>query len=276
MRAEPLRPGRARLWTALVVFLITLSVGGGASLALTDGFRARVEDSARRDALVIGTSVARTLAQQFERAARFNVPLKLIPGVDAYLADTLAGTPGITQIVLRGPDGREIRSAVGEEPGTDQASAPVTVDGLQVASVEVSTNPAALISSSARFRLSSMLAVLATAVAFALAAAFLAGSRLDAEHARLASGLARAAQEEFEPGPLDHRRPPRTGSGAVGRAYGALLQGNRRVTERRAALEAYAEELLAVDFDGALRPDVERIRREVLARPATADKARSS
>lgn len=275
MRAEPLRPGRARLWTGLFVFFITVLVGGGASLLLTNGFRARMEDSARRDALVIGTSVARTLAQQFERAARFNVPLKLIPGVDAYLADTLAGTPGIAQIVLRGPDGREIRSAVGDEPGTDQTSAPVTVDGLQVAAVEVSTNPAALISSSERFRMRSMLAVLVTAVAFAVLAALIAGSHLDADLARVASGLARTAQEDFTPTPLDHRRSGRLGRGGVGRALAALIQGNRRVVERRTALEAYAEELLAVDFDGALRPDVERIRREVVARPA-ADRARSA
>ncbi|MBB6310257.1 hypothetical protein [Xanthobacter tagetidis] len=275
MPAEPLRAGRARLWTALFVFFITLVVGGGASLLLTNGFRDRVEDSARRDALVIGTSVARTLAQQFERAARFNVPLKLIPGVDAYLADTLAGTPGIAQIVLRGPDGREIRSAVGDEPGIDQTSAPVTVDGLQVAAVEVSTNPSALISSSERFRMRSLLAVLATAVAFAVLAAILAGSHLDADQARVASGLARTAQEDFEPTALDQRRSGSLGRGGVGRALSALIQGNRRVAERRAALEAYAEELLAVDFDGALRPDVERIRREVVTRPV-ADKARSS
>jgi hypothetical protein len=61
----------------------------------------------------------------------------------------------------------------------------------------------------------------------------------------------------------------------VGRALTALIQGNRRVAERRTALEAYAEELLAVDFDGALRADVERIRREVVARPA-ADRGRSA
>lgn len=274
MRPEPSRPGRARLWTALFAFAVTLVVGGGASLALVDGFRGRVEDSARRDALVIGTSVARTLAQQFERAARFNVPLKLIPGVDAYLAETLATTPGITQIVLRGLDGREIRSAVGEEPGVNSTSAPVTVDGLQVAAVEVSTNPAALITTSGRVRLKAGLAVLACAVIFALLAALLAGSHLDADHARLAAALARAAQEDFDPTPLDLRRPGRMRYGAVGRAHGALLHGNRRVLERRTGLEAYAEELLAVDFDGTLRPDVERIRHEVLTRPAP--KGRSS
>jgi hypothetical protein len=31
--------------------------------------------------------------------------------------------------------------------------------------------------------------------------------------------------------------------------------------------DAYAEELLEVDFDGSVRPDVERLRREVLGRP---------
>lgn len=275
MRPEASRNGRARLLTGLFAFFVTLLVGGSAALLLVDGFQGRAVESARRDALVIGNSVARTLAQQFERAARFNVPLKLIPGVDAYLAETLQGTPGITQIVLRGADGREIRSAVGETAGTDSASAPVLVDGLQVGSVEVSTNPAALSAAFGHFRIKALVAVALCAALAGLAGAFLVGSKLDAQRARLAESLARAAAEDFEPVQGETRRYGPLRRGAVGRAFRALAQGNRRLMERRLTFEAYAEELLAVDFDGALRPDVERVRREVMARPAAGESERS-
>ncbi len=41
----------------------------------------------------------------------------------------------------------------------------------------------------------------------------------------------------------------------------------RRIGAKVTAFQAYAEELLAVDFDGQLRPEVERIRREALPAP---------
>lgn len=274
MRPKATPAGNGRLLTGLFAFLLTLVVGGGATFLLVDGFKDQVDESARRDALVIGNSVARTLAQQFERAARFNVPLKLIPGVDAYLAETLADTPGLTQIVLRGPDGREIRSAIGENPGTDSTSVPVLVDGLKVGSVDVTTNPTTLSASFNSIRLKAALAVLGCALLSGLAGAFLVGGRLDDQRARLAESLARAAADDCEPSPIDLRRGGQKRAGAIGQAFGALAQGNRRLMERRTVFEAYAEELLAVDFDGTLRPDVERVRREVLTPHAAGEKGR--
>lgn len=274
MPHEPSGNGHGRLLAGLFAFMVTLVVGGTATFFLVDGFKARVDQSARRDALVIGNSVARTLAQQFERAARFNVPLKLIPGVDAYLSETLADTPGLSQIILRGPDGREIRSAIGENPGTDSTNAPVLVDGLKVASVEVSTNPSALSASFNQIRTVAVIAVIACAVLSGLAGAFLVGAGLNAQRALLAESLARAATDDFEPTSSELRRASQMRSGAVGRAFSALMQGNRRLLERRAAFDAYAEELLAVDFDGTLRPDVERVRLEVNAPTAAHEKGR--
>lgn len=274
MPHEPSGNGHGRLLAGLFAFMVTLVVGGTATFFLVDGFKARVDQSARRDALVIGNSVARTLAQQFERAARFNVPLKLIPGVDAYLSETLADTPGLSQIILRGPDGREIRSAIGENPGTDSTNAPVLVDGLKVASVEVSTNPSALSASFNQIRTVAVIAVIACAVLSGLAGAFLVGAGLNAQRALLAESLARAATDDFEPTSSELRRASQMRSGAVGRAFSALMQGNRRLLERRAAFDAYAEELLAVDFDGTLRPDVERVRLEVNAPTAAPEKGR--
>lgn len=266
--------GRGRLLTGLFALLLTLVLGGAAAALLVNGYRARVEESARQDARVIGTSVARTLAQQFEKAARFGIPLKLLPGVESHLSETLARTPGLTQIVLRGADGREIRSAIGEQQGTDSVSAPVVVDGNTVANVEVTTNPAALATSFADIGVKAAVVVVICAALSALAAGLLVGSGIERARDRLTVGMMRAVEGDFGTG--EEARRVRGGSqhGAVGRALRELQRGNRRVAERRAVFEAYAEELLAVDFDGGLRPDVERVRREAMAPPARAEKGR--
>ncbi|MFG1345753.1 hypothetical protein V5F59_12730 [Xanthobacter autotrophicus DSM 431] len=275
MQPEPPEGGRGRLLTGLFALILTLVLGGAAAALLVDGYRARVEESARRDALVIGTSVARTLALQFEKAARFGIPLKLLPGVESHLSETLARTPGLTQIVLRGADGREIRSAIGEQQGADSVSAPVVVDGNTVASVEVTTNPAALATSFADIGVKAAVVVVICAALSALAAGLLVGSGIERARDRLTAGMIRAVEGDFGTGE-DTGRRMRGGSqhGAVGRALRELQHGNRRVVERRAVFESYAEELLAVDFDGGLRPDVERVRREVMAPPARAEKGR--
>lgn len=277
MPPEIAESGRARLVTGLFALILTLVLGGIAAAVLLNGYRARVEESARRDALVIGTSVARTLAQQFEKAARFGIPLKLLPGVEQHLSETLTRTPGLTQIVLRGSDGREIRSAIGEHSGTDSVSAPVVVDGNTVAAVEVTTNPAALATSFADIGLKAAVVVTVCAALAALAAGLLVGNALERARARLANGLAEAVNGHYGDRDvmMQHRRR-HSARGAVGRAFRELERGNRRVAERRSVFEAYAEELLAVDFDGGLRPDVERVRREVMAPPGRADKVRGS
>lgn len=268
--------GRARLVTGLFALMLTFVLGGIAATLLVNGYRTRVEESARRDALVIGTSVARTLAQQFEKAARFGIPLKLLPGVEQHLSETLTRTPGLTQIVLRGADGREIRSAIGEHAGTDSVNAPVVVDGNTVAAVEVTTNPAALATSFADIGLKAAVVVTVCAALAALAAGLLVGSALERSRTRLANGLTEAVNGQYGSHDTHIHHARRHGPrGAVGRAFRELDLGNRRVVERRAVFEAYAEELLAVDFDGGLRPDVERVRREVLAAPGKADKGRS-
>lgn len=260
---EPGPSPRTRLMVGLFCALTTLLFSGIASAILVTTYRERVEDSARRDVMVIGTSVARALAQQFEKAARFDIPLKLLPGVESHLSDTLAGTPGLTQIVLRGADGREIRSAIGEIPGTDIVSAPVTAHGRPVASVEVSTNPAALGASFANLGVMASGVVALAALLSGLLGALFAGGFLDRRRRRLAAGLARNARGDFAPsGPARSAR-----TGPVGQAFRALAQGARHVNARRQVFEAYADELLSVDFEGELRPDIEHLRREVMAKP---------
>lgn len=265
MRTDPQSPptGRDRLTCAVFVFLVTLLVGGMAAALIVTSFRQRVENEARRDATLIGTTVARALASQFEKAARYGIPLKLLPGVEAYLDETLSRTPGLTRIVLRGPDGRELRSAVGPGLGTDTVSMPIQVDAIQMGQVDVVTTPTTLSYAFADLNRDAVLAVLACAIVGAGVAAVFAGASLARSRSRLVAMLGKTASGDYDLGP-----PPAIFSfGAVGAAFLALRAGARRILERQASVQAYAEEILTVDFDGRLRPEVERVRRKVLARP---------
>ncbi|MFH1554916.1 MAG: hypothetical protein ABII76_08665 [Pseudomonadota bacterium] len=256
---------RDRFIVGLFVFLLTLALGGGAGVMMFNGFTQKVEETARRDANVIGLSVARALALQFEKAARFGIPLKLLPGVEAYLSATMAQTPGISRIVLRGPDGREARFAIGPSPGGETVSVPIQVDSIQVGQVDVTTAPATLSTALSASYLPLALAVVACSIVAGLCGAFFAGSALATSRIRLADALARNAEGELDSGP----GAARLGQGAIARAYRATSAGVHRVADKWLALQAYAEELLAVDFEGAMRADVERIRREAMPRKPT-------
>lgn len=266
--AHPAANARDRLACALFAFLTVLVIGGGAGMMLVNGFKARVEETARRDAKLIGETVARSLAAQFEKAARFGIPLKLLPGVETYLADTLNRTPGLSRIIVRGPDGREVRSAVGLTPGVDTVIAPILVDGISLGQVDVATTPATLSSvlNSLNWRTG------AAVVVCALVAGVIAGAYAGGSLARARRKLAEALVASAAGGPEDapaHRRPRR---GVIAAAFSALGNGERRLADHRASFQAYAEELLAVDFDGRLRADIERIKREALSRAPQAQR----
>ncbi|TCT07989.1 hypothetical protein [Aquabacter spiritensis] len=262
MSGEAPAPGRDRLLCAVFAFLVVLLVGGAAGFAVVSGFKGRVEEAARRDAKIIGQTVARSLAAQFEKAARYGIPLKLLPGVETYLADTMARTPGLTRIVLRGPDGREIRSAIGPQPGTDTLVAPILVDGISMGQVDVGTTPATLSSVLHALLSRTVAVVLVCALVAGATAAVFAGRLLARGRAQLEAAL--AASAAGSPEDVPSAREPAGGS--IAAASAALAAGERRLAAKRATFLAYSEELLTVDFDGRLRADIERIKREALAR----------
>ncbi|OYX12950.1 MAG: hypothetical protein B7Z15_09045 [Rhizobiales bacterium 32-66-8] len=258
-----IRWGRERIACALFALCITLLVGVVAAIVLLTGFKHRVEESARRDAMVIGTSVARSLAGQFEKAARYGIPLKLLPGVETYLASTLQQTPGLTRIILRGPDGREVRSAIGPVVGNDTVNAPVLVDGIQMGQVDVTTTPATLSDEFSDLTKTTVIAVILCSVLAAGLAWVLAGNALARNQERLTRLLARNEAGEVDPGPPTNQ----LGRGVIAEAFQALSIGARRLADRQATLQAYADELLAVDFDGRLRPEIKRVTRDAMPRP---------
>ncbi|MGU3494997.1 hypothetical protein ACLBXM_13220 [Xanthobacteraceae bacterium A53D] len=267
--SDSVPPGRYRLITGLFAFLLTLCLGGGTGLLLITEFRANVEEAARRDVSILGGSLARSLATQFEKAARYGIPLKLIPGVDVYLTQTLSQTPGIARIVVRGPDGREVRSAIGPIAGTDTQTAAISVDGLAVGQVDVTTTPIAFGNA---FEVLEMQVAAAAGLFAALAgivSGLMAGGALERRRRRFAAVMARNIAGDLDSGPASAG----IGRSAVAQAFEALSRGARRLGEKAAAFQAYAEELLAVDFDGRLRPEIERIKRETLPRAGQSDRS---
>ncbi|WP_127090908.1 LapA family protein [Aquabacter cavernae] len=259
--AHPAIRSRDRLVCALITFLIVSLVGSGAGFIMMQGFKTRVEDTARRDARLIGETVARSLAAQFEKAARFGIPLKMLPGVEPYLTETLHRTPGLTRIVLQGPDGREVRSAIGPLTGLDTVTLPITIDGVVFGQVAVSTTPATLSSVLGKLSWRAGVVVLTCASLGAVIAAFYAGGSLVRGRRRLATALLESAAGKLRDA------PPGGGRGPLATAFRALNSGERRMAERRTAFEGYSEELLAVDFDGRLRAEIEQIRRDAQSRP---------
>lgn len=254
------RAARSRLACGVFGFLLTALVGGLAGAVLISEFQRAVEETARRDANVIGSSVARSLASQFERAVRFGIPLKLLPGVDTYLADTLAQTPGLARVVLRGPDGRELRAAIGALPARSVSSAPILLDGIQMGVVEVAASPANLSQSLPGLTRDTALAVLGCALVAGVVSWLFAGRHIARREVALFKLLVQNAEGNPETGPSNNQ----LGRGVIDTAFRTLGQGVRRLAYLRSSFEGYAEEQLAVDFDGRLRSEIERVRREAI------------
>lgn len=245
---------------ALLAFALTLLLAGAGATWLVLREQGRLQDSVRRDATEQAGAVARMLARQFERTLRQGTPLEGVAGAEADLRRTLAVVPAVSAITLRDATGRplqEVREAGAGEGVT--VAAPIANGGSGPAGhIEVTTAPAALARGLGGVWTATFLAVLACAAAAGLAAALAVGRVLQKRTERLAAWLAAAARGEAVA--LPHLPP---GGDALARAERAFAEGQARWQEREAAFDGYAEELLAVDFDGDLRPRIGNIAREV-------------
>ncbi|MFK8252753.1 hypothetical protein [Ancylobacter terrae] len=273
MSVEPVIRGRHPvLATALFAGLNVALVAGIAALVLVGRFETEMREGARYELGRIGGSVARSLAMQYQKAVDYGIPLDALPGVQDQLADTLARTSGITRIALLTADGRELGAAGVAEEGDDTVAAPIAQGGQGIARIEVATSPAALANAFATLRLGALAAVALASLAAALAGALLAGRSLARRSAEFAATLAALAASRFA-APV----PPMPGAGRMAWSFRAFGERQREIRERRFAFDAYADELLAVDFDDRLRPEIERIRAELglerMAPPPAAEEA---
>lgn len=274
------RPRPFRALAALLAFVVTALVGGGGGQALIGTLQARADQRLQQDAAHFAESVARSLAAQYAKAGQHEIPFEQIPGNQTYLERVLRDTPGVVRIALTGPDGRVMFQAWarGEAPtaAADAGEAAVTVPGpaQSLGEVRVRVSPRALADRSAGWMFPAGLAVIA-AVAAALAG-WGPGADIARRHRRLADGLVRGVAspsalvaatgaQPTQPSAAAPAAPPNAGGDALDAALRELHQGESRVHERLEQLESLAEELLAVDFDDTLAPQIARVREQALA-----------
>ncbi len=249
---------RGAVACALITALIVSVLGGGGAAVLIAAFEQRMADSAREDMALVGDSLARSLAQRYARAARYGIPLDELPGIDAHLGEALAQTRGIARITLVDAQGRTLGTAQ-SGPGDDTLSAPVEVGEDTLARIDVTIRPVALVGGAGAVRRQVAVAVALIAVIAAISAGLWVGRQIDRRHDQLGAALAAVADGHPPPGPRRWH-----GHDAVVAAFTALHGGAQRLETHRHELDAYAAELLAVDFDDQLRPSIQH----VLARAA--------
>lgn len=266
-RADP-PSHRTRRQCAGLVFATTLVFGGGGGGWLMESLVAEAARASRQDMQILGETVARTVAAQFDRALPYGIPLEALRGTDAYLLRVLADTPGLTHIELSGVQGRVIhRVGLPPTPNEILADLPIVFQGQTLGQVRVGVAPRTLAASLAVWRWLFFAAVLCLAAAAAAWAAVGPGADLERRRRRLIDGLRSPLSWATEPDrPLAQGNQPnpetqkKTGRDPVDAALQALAEGDAQVQAKRVAFEALAQELLAVDFEGRHAPEIERLR----------------
>ncbi|MDR0216036.1 MAG: hypothetical protein LBJ15_18860 [Comamonas sp.] len=250
-------------WRAgLLAFAVLLVVGSGCALWALHELRIDGARAASQDARAMARSVAQTLAQQLGRAARLGIPLQELPGVAPYLAAALERQSTLASIAVVLPDGRTLHAA-GSKSAPGDAADTVRVEiaakkGVAGAVVAVAGGRAAIPQSLARAQMLSAAAVLALAVGAGLWAALGPGAQLERQRRAAWAWLEGTAQADTP------RLEILARGGGLQSLLEALAQGDAEQRATQEAVDAYAQELLAMDFDGLMREDIERIVRPVV------------
>ncbi len=258
MRAERGMRQDLRWRVGALVFGVLLLVGAACAAWTVQQLRASGARAASQDAQAIAASVAQTLAQQLGRAARLGIPLAELPGVPPYLDAVLQRQSLLDSIAVLGTDGSALHS-VGTAPPvpgtTGVVRVPIATGAESAGFVVVGAKAtASLRGSQGQALWLSLLAVLGLSMTAALAAALGPAARLEAQR--------RLALAHLSHGRSDALPSSDGGGDGLQAVLDALAQGDEEQRAAHAALQAYASELLAMDFDGHLRAPIERIVRQ--------------
>ena len=257
---------QSRLLVGLGAFLIVLIIGALAGSIFNYRFKSRIIQAAQKDASIISSAVARSLAGQFEKAARFGIQLNLIPGIDDHLKKTMAAMPTVKSIALYDQDRKPI-STVGSQSGAPIiADAAFKYNDRIVGSVRVFADSSILAMKFDRIWWDTVLLTLLAALAAGFAAVILAGRTLARDQVRLITELDKIQRGEFgiqEPGNIELLLLAR--KDVVSNTFRTLENSRLDALRDRQAFKTYAEDILAVDFEDTLRKQIETIRQETLA-----------
>ncbi len=256
--------------TAALVFSVLAVVGTACSLWALHALRADSARAASQDGRALAQSVAQTLAQQFGRAVRLGIPLPELPGVRPYLEAALKRQPALTHIAVEAADGAIVHAA-GREAGAGRAGAgmvrvPIAGTDAEAGTVVVGTDAGASVQRSLRraaWQSAALVLLLSTLAALLVAAG--PGAAMERQRRQVLGrlelcSLGDAPPEDGEGAGDDARR----GLPALAQA---LQQGDEQLHAARRAVRDYAHELLAMDFDGRLRADIERCVPDIASAP---------
>lgn len=245
----------------LLVFSVVVAVGGACALWVVQDLRASGTRAAGKDAQALAHSVAQTLAHQLGRAVRLGIPLAELPGVPAYLDTALRRQPMLTHIAIEAADGAALH-AVGKASAAAAGGGEVRVPiagtgavGHDAGAVRVGVDPRlGLQRQLMRANVLAVVLVVALASGAALAAAWGPGARLERQRRLLAGQLLQGAAAASA-----HAEGAAQGGYGLPALEQALAQGQAHVESERRAMQHYAHELLAMDFDGRMRAEIDRL-----------------
>lgn len=247
---------------AALVFGTLLLVGVACAAWGLQQLQAQQTRAAQQHAQAMAESVAHTLAQQLGRAVRLGIPLDALPGLQPHLQQALQQQAALSGITLRLADGQPLLS-VGTDSGQAVAQAPIAGTGARQGPAAGSVQVNASGGRSASLQQARWLAVLCVLGVAALSAALAAcsvGARLERQRRLAWQQLTQTGVPALN---IDRLGLP------VAHGPLALLQalaaGQNALAEAHQALEAQAQELLAVDFDGHMQARIEAIRQDANA-----------
>lgn len=252
-RSRPPRSLLLRLdWSiGLLVLCLTLVIGAASAGWSLQQLRVNAERESQQDVQAMAQSVAQTLATQIGRAVRLGIPLADIPGMPDYLERALTQAPGLASIAVQQPDGSTLH-ATRNKLSRHRLHAEIQAQGHSVGRVVVSTAPTALSQGLVNAYVFAALLVAALSLLSGWAALRGPGKQWQQQRELLQAGLAGA------PLPANASLPD-ANHGSLVRALQALTAGREAQQEQEAAVQAYADELLAVDFDQRLQAPVAAI-----------------
>ncbi|QXZ09125.1 hypothetical protein KUF54_14000 [Comamonas sp. Y33R10-2] len=244
-------PFKLRRQLTLRCAAITLLVGSLGAAALLIGLAQHNQQQALAGQQAIAHSVAQTLVNQMARAARLGIPLQKLPGVEAHLQQTLNNTPQLAYIAVADTHGQPMYSA---SRGTAESllTLPVVVKGQSVALIQAGARNSQ-VQGLLQPALACTFIVLLASLLMALAVYFGPALRLQARHELLLSSLRDATPLALLP--LQERHAGDDLHGAI-HTLATLQQRNQKAQQ---AVQDYAAEIKAVDFDQKMLAAIESI-----------------